>query len=70
VPWAETVRVAPDALQKLPECRDPDDQVFLQLAAAGSAEALVSGDRALLALAGRTPFPILSPAALRRRVES
>ena len=34
----------------LPRCRDPDDQVFLELAAGSHASALLSRDRALLAL--------------------
>jgi predicted nucleic acid-binding protein len=34
----------------VPACRDPFDVPFLQLAVAGKARALVSGDRALLAL--------------------
>ncbi len=45
-----------------PQCRDPFDLPFLQLAAAGRAKLLVSGDRDLLALAGHTTFHILAPA--------
>ena len=45
-----------------PQCRDPFDLPFLQLATAGRANLLVSGDRDLLALAGQTPFAILTPA--------
>lgn len=37
----------------LPRCADPDDQKFLELAAASGARWLLSRDRALLALAGR-----------------
>ena len=48
---------------RLPACRDPFDQPFLELAAAGKADALVSGDRDLLALSGATRFAILTPAA-------
>ena len=57
VPYAEVV-VLPERLPRTPACRDPHDQPFLQLAAAGKAT-LVSGDRDLLVLAGRAPFPIL-----------
>jgi predicted nucleic acid-binding protein len=47
---------------RMPRCRDADDQKFLELAAACSAEALVSKDRALLDLCRRRlPFAILSP---------
>lgn len=37
-----------------PHCRDPDDQVFLALAWHSQAEALVSRDKAVLALRKRT----------------
>ena len=49
----------------LPRCRDPDDQTFLELAARSGAELLVSKDKALLRLRGRTrlPFAIVAPAA-------
>jgi putative PIN family toxin of toxin-antitoxin system len=51
-------------------CRDKNDQAFLDLAHAAKAEALVSGDRDLLILAGQTKFLIESPEAYRRRVMS
>jgi putative PIN family toxin of toxin-antitoxin system len=49
----------------LPRCKDRDDQMFLELAARASADLLVSKDKALLKLRGRTklPFRILKPAA-------
>src|SRR5690606_8130477 len=50
----------------LPQCADPDDQKFLELAVAARAQCLLSKDRALLALAGHRPplpFRILTPAA-------
>ena len=43
-------------------CADPDDDLFLRAALGGRAEALVSGDKAVLALDGRYPFRIYSPA--------
>lgn len=48
----------------LPRCQDPDDQKFLELAARADADILVSKDKALLRLRGRTrlAFRILSPA--------
>ena len=57
---------------RLPRCRDPDDQVFLEAALAAGAECLVTRDKALLACARRTlPFRILTPEALLlRSVES
>jgi putative PIN family toxin of toxin-antitoxin system len=51
-------------------CRDAKDQPFLDLAHSGKADALVSGDRDLLVLAGQTKFLIESPDAYRRRVLS
>lgn len=48
----------------LPRCRDRDDQKFLELSAAAQADALVTKDRALLDLARRAPFRIVSPAEL------
>jgi putative PIN family toxin of toxin-antitoxin system len=67
VPYATTVTVAGPVAERLPRCRDPHDQPFLTLALAGRAEVLVSGDRALLALAGRTPFVIEAPERFRAR---
>jgi len=47
---------------RLPQCRDPDDQKFLELASASGAGALVTRDQALLELArGTLPFRILTP---------
>jgi uncharacterized protein len=48
-------------------CRDAQDQPFLDLAEGGKAENLVSGDRDLLALAGKTTFVIETPEAYRAR---
>lgn len=51
--------------QRLPRCRDPDDQKFLELAAACGAQVLVTRDQALLELVRRKsaplPFRILTP---------
>ena len=50
----------------LPQCRDPDDQKFIEAAVAARADALVTKDRALLELNRRRtralPFRILKPA--------
>ncbi|MBU3695901.1 putative toxin-antitoxin system toxin component, PIN family [Dechloromonas sp.] len=50
----------------LPRCKDRDDQKFLELAARSGAHLLVSKDKALLKLRGRTrlPFQILKPGAV------
>jgi putative PIN family toxin of toxin-antitoxin system len=50
LPYCTTVRI-PAKPPKTPACRDPADLPFLQLALAGKAEHLVTGDRDLLALA-------------------
>ena len=64
LPWCETVAI-PDPPPSVPECRDPYDRPFLELAIAGRADALVTGDADLLALADSFAVPILAPAALR-----
>jgi putative PIN family toxin of toxin-antitoxin system len=54
---------------RLPRCKDPDDQKFLELAFAGAADVLITKDRALLDIyrrkkvqVGRTvTFKILTP---------
>lgn len=51
LPWVHVVKV-PDPPPAVPRCRDPFDVMFLHLAVAGKARALVSGDRDLPALAG------------------
>lgn len=55
---------------RVPQCRDADDQKFLDLAWAAGADALVSGDADLLVLAPGARIPILSPEALREKVAS
>ena len=51
-------------------CRDPKDQPFLDLAHSGKADVLVTGDRDLLALAGKTVFAIEPPEAYRLRIST
>ena len=62
LPYATSVRI-PALPAAVPSCRDPFATPFLELAVAGKAAALVTGDRDLLALAGQTRFAILAPAA-------
>lgn len=59
----------PETLPTVPDCRDPFDLPFLQLAAAGRAT-LVTGDRDLLVLAAATHFPIVSIEAILATFES
>jgi predicted nucleic acid-binding protein len=44
--------------------------MFLDLAIAGGADGLVSGDRHLLDLVSAVPFEIFTPAALETMIES
>jgi putative PIN family toxin of toxin-antitoxin system len=50
LPYVQTVRI-PNPPPVVPACRDPMDEPFMQLALAGKARVLVSGDRDLLAVA-------------------
>ena len=65
-PWCEAVRVVESPA--VPDCRDPADRAFLELAVVGQADALVSGDGDLLDLASAFPIPVLDPASLRARL--
>ena len=65
-PWCEMVTITEPP--EVPDCRDPRDRMFLELAAAAQADALVSGDRDLLDLAPVFAIPIITPAALRARL--
>ena len=60
------------AQPRLPKCRDPDDQMFLELALAGQADILISRDNLVLKLANarqrRCPFAILSPEPAMQRL--
>lgn len=60
--------VVPDPPPPVPECRDPNDRKFLELARFAQADALVTGDRDLLALATVFPVPIITPAELYRQL--
>jgi putative PIN family toxin of toxin-antitoxin system len=68
LPWTVAVAKRSHRPLKLPRCRDAEDQKFLELAHAGKAEALVTGDKSLLELADRVPFPIITAAQLRARI--
>jgi putative PIN family toxin of toxin-antitoxin system len=67
LPFVELLPEPPRAPAPL-TCRDPDDQKFLDLAAAASADFLVTGDGDLLALAPLAPFGILRPSEARGRM--
>ena len=59
LPYCITVRM-PVKPPATPICRDPFDLPFLQLAIAGKAEYLVTGDQDLLSLAGRFACSIIA----------
>jgi putative PIN family toxin of toxin-antitoxin system len=64
--YAGLVEIFPEGeAPKLPRCKDRDDQKFLELAARSGANVLVSKDKELLRLRGRTTlgFQIVKPAA-------
>ena len=65
LPACEIVTI-PVLPPEVPECRDPFDRQFLELALAGNAEVLVTGDVDLLALAERFAVPILSSRKFRQ----
>jgi predicted nucleic acid-binding protein len=62
--YAETVD-QPTPIPEAPRCRNPDDQVFVDLLVSTGADALVTGDGDLLAIAAQSILPILTPAQLR-----
>lgn len=59
LPYCTTVHM-PARPPRTPLCRDPFDVPFLQLALAGNADYLVTGDRDLLSLAGEFFCPIVT----------
>jgi putative PIN family toxin of toxin-antitoxin system len=62
---ATRVEIGSGEFYGLPQCRDPDDQKFLTLAASARADCLVTRDRELLRLTTRSArwFEILPPGA-------
>ena len=67
LPFAEIIEVG-SPTGEVPMCRDKHDQKFLELAASGEADALVTGDEDLLVLAGQFSIPIMTPADFHRRI--
>ena len=57
-PWCQIY--PEDAAIPVPECRDPDDRKFLQLAQQAQADALVTEDQDLLTLQDAFSIPILT----------
>ena len=57
-PWCQIYPV--DTTIPVPDCRDPADRKFLQLARQAQADALVTEDRDLLTLQDAFPIPIIT----------
>lgn len=63
LPYADIVEL-PTPWPDLPACRDEKDQIFLVLARVGMADALVTGDRDVLAMRDHFPGLIVTPEEL------
>ena len=68
LPYCTTVSM-PAKRVRTPPCRDPFDVALLQLAIAGRADYLVTGDKDLLNVEGKFRCPIITPEALLRTLE-
>jgi len=66
LPFTKVIYATQHPEKPMPQCRDSHDQKFLHLAYAGKAEALITGDKALLELNKLTPFNILTASAFRK----
>ena len=62
LPYCRSVRI-PARLPKLPVCRDMNDQMFIELAAVGTADWLVTGDKDLLVMEAEFACPIVTAEA-------
>lgn len=66
LPYVATVNVG-QSVSDAPRCSDVNDQMFIDLAMMGSADVLVTGDTALLAMSEACAFAIETPADFRHR---
>ena len=55
--------------ERIRACRDPKDDKFLEMAVAGKADVIVSGDQDLLTLHPYAGIPIVGPSAFLRMLE-
>lgn len=67
LPWCETFAEVPAV--DAPDLGDPSDRIFLDLATAGAADAVVTGDSALLAYSSQFAIPIMTGRELIRLLE-
>ena len=65
----EVVHITRDNLDKLPRCREPNVQMFVELATCGEADVLVTGDNDLLELAKGCELTIETPAEFKKRFD-
>ena len=69
LPFCESIQV-PNPPPPTPPCRDPFDVPFLELAIAGRADFLVTGDQDLLSLASEFPCLIVKADSFLGHIES
>jgi putative PIN family toxin of toxin-antitoxin system len=69
IDWLRTLLAAAELVpitERIAACRDPTDDMFLELAVNGRADIIVSGDADLLVLNPFRGIPIMSPAMFVR----
>ena len=69
LPFCTTIAI-PNPPPSVPLCRDPMDAPFLQLALAGQADVLVTGDQDLLVLGEECDFSILTITQLQQALST
>jgi len=69
ISFTEIVSADCDGVDELLRCRDPKDQMFLELAHCGDADVLVSGDGDLLDLADSCELTIEAPSKFKKRFD-
>ena len=67
-PWCELVE--PQDNSGNPECTDPDDQKFIDLAFEGNADVILARDRDLRDMNEQCPFEIIMDQEFRTKLES
>ena len=65
-PWCEFVEPQDNSLN--PQCEDPDDQKFVDLACEGNADVLLARDGKLLDMAEESPFEVMRDQEFRERL--
>jgi putative PIN family toxin of toxin-antitoxin system len=61
------IEVNEEVNEFIADCRDPDDNKFLELAVSGNATCIISGDKDLLILHPFRGIPIVTPQAFTNR---